>query len=169
MATLIANDGDLDMLIEGPLVSAAVNAVLVHEGVIRDVNVSVSFVDEDEMRGLNAAWRGIDAPTDVLSFECDSPFDDDVPDDEPIELGDVILCPGVIASQAPEFGNTPAEECLLMPSTACSTCSGTTISTSRARMRWRPASSPSLRTLAVNRGLDPHSVRIGPMTRHLDD
>ena len=26
-----------------------------------------------------------------------------------------------------------------------------------------------LRTLAVDRGLDPHSVRIGPTTRHLDD
>ena len=169
MATLIANDGDLDMLIEGPLVSAAVNAVLVHEGVIRDVNVSVSFVDEDEMRGLNAAWRGIDAPTDVLSFECDSPFDDDVPDDEPIELGDVILCPGVIASQAPEFGNTPAEECLRMLVHGMFHLLGYDHIDEQGANEMEAGELAVLRTLAVNRGLDPHSVRIGPMTRHLDD
>ena len=157
MATLIANDGDLDMLIEGPLVSAAVNAVLVHEGVIRDVNVSVSFVDEDEMRGLNAAWRGIDAPTDVLSFECDSPFDDDVPDDEPI------------ASQAPEFGNTPAEECLLMLVHGMFHLLGYDHIDEQGANEMEAGELAVLRTLAVNRGLDPHSVRIGPMTRHLDD
>ena len=41
-------------------------------------------------------------------------FVDELPADELIELGDVILAPEVIERQAPGFGNTPADECRLM-------------------------------------------------------
>ena len=72
------------------------------------------YYDEDEMHELNHEWRGIDRTTDVLSFECDSAFDEDIPADETLELGDIILAPQVIARQAPGFGNSPADECRLM-------------------------------------------------------
>ncbi|MDR1015683.1 MAG: rRNA maturation RNase YbeY [Coriobacteriales bacterium] len=36
-----------------------------------EVEISLSFVDEEESARLNAAWRGKDGPTDVLSFELD--------------------------------------------------------------------------------------------------
>ena len=88
--------------------------VLAAEGVEREVEISLSYVDEDEMHELNHEWRGIDRTTDVLSFECDSAFDDDIPADETLELGDIILAPQVIARQAPGFGNSPADECRLM-------------------------------------------------------
>lgn len=38
-----------------------------------DFEVDVSFVDDDEIERLNAAYRGVQAPTDVLSFPMDDP------------------------------------------------------------------------------------------------
>lgn len=43
----------------------------------------------EEIRALNAEHRGIDRPTDVLSF----PVDGDGPAAGPRELGDVVICP----------------------------------------------------------------------------
>ena len=114
MAVLISNDAELPTLIAEEEIRAIAAHVLAAEGVEREVEISLSFVDESEMRELNHEWRGIDRTTDVLSFECDSAFDDELPDDEFIELGDVILAPEVIECQAPGFGNTPADECRLM-------------------------------------------------------
>ncbi len=114
MSVLVSNDAGLDSLMPEQDVVRIVEGVLAEEGVTRPVEISVSFVDEAEMRALNGEWRGIDAPTDVLSFECDSAFDDSIPADEVIELGDIILAPEVIARQAPGFGNEPAGELALM-------------------------------------------------------
>ncbi len=48
-----------------------------------DKEVSVAFVDDEEMRTLNADYRNINRTTDVLSFPQDGP-DDSI-------LGDVII------------------------------------------------------------------------------
>jgi probable rRNA maturation factor len=47
------------------------------------------LVDEDEIRRLNRDHRGLDEPTDVLSF----PVDEGGPAAGPRELGDVVICP----------------------------------------------------------------------------
>jgi probable rRNA maturation factor len=49
--------------------------------------VSVLFANDEEMRSLNARWRNIDKPTDVLSFPADSPG---IPN-QPKPLGDIAL------------------------------------------------------------------------------
>ena len=41
------------------------------EGAPENCEVSVTFVSNDKIRRLNREYRGIDKPTDVLSFECD--------------------------------------------------------------------------------------------------
>jgi probable rRNA maturation factor len=51
-------------------------------------HVSVELVGEDRIRELNREHRGLDEPTDVLSFPIDE--DDDVAG--PRELGDVVIC-----------------------------------------------------------------------------
>ncbi len=38
-----------------------------------DFEVDVSFVDDEEIERLNAAYRGVQAPTDVLSFPMEDP------------------------------------------------------------------------------------------------
>ena len=114
MSVLISNDAELDTLLDAQEVEHICEVVLAAEGVEREVEISLSYVDEAEMHELNLEWRGIDRTTDVLSFECDSAFDEDIPADETLELGDIIFAPQVIARQAPGFGNSPADECRLM-------------------------------------------------------
>ena len=47
---------------------------LSHMGVPDAAELSVSVVDPHEIQELNAAWRGRDTTTDVLSFPCDGGF-----------------------------------------------------------------------------------------------
>jgi probable rRNA maturation factor len=56
---------------------------------VEDGHLAVALVDEGRIRELNRAHRGIDRPTDVLSF----PIDEDAPASGPRELGDVVICP----------------------------------------------------------------------------
>lgn len=51
-------------------------------------HLGVVEVDRDRMRDLNREHRGLDRPTDVLSF----PIDPEAGDPGPRELGDVFLC-----------------------------------------------------------------------------
>ena len=60
-------------------VEALVRSVLLGEGAPDDTEVSVSFVDKDMIHQLNRDYRGIDRPTDVLSFNIDDPDEDDEP------------------------------------------------------------------------------------------
>jgi GTPase len=94
-----------------------VERVLEGEGCPEPCEVSVSFVDADEIHRLNLEYRGIDKPTDVLSFNIDDP--DELEEGETYMVGDLIVCPAIVASQAPEFGNDPADEMRLLLSHGC--------------------------------------------------
>ncbi len=83
------------------------------EGKPESTEVSVSFVDDDEIAYLNETYRGRTGPTDVLSFECDGvddgfgAFDGMMGDcDMPYELGDVVIAVDVAKRQTQEFGTT---------------------------------------------------------------
>ncbi len=54
-----------------------------------DGHLAVELVGEERIRELNREHRGLDRPTDVLSF----PVDEGGPAVEPRELGDVVICP----------------------------------------------------------------------------
>jgi probable rRNA maturation factor len=56
---------------------------------IREGHLSVELVGADRIRELNRVHRGLDAPTDVLSF----PIDANAGVVGPRELGDVVVCP----------------------------------------------------------------------------
>jgi probable rRNA maturation factor len=70
-----------------PALYRAADAALRAAG-ITDGHLAISFVDSDEIRDLNRTRRGIDRPTDVLSF----PVDGTGPTAGPRELGDVVIC-----------------------------------------------------------------------------
>lgn len=73
--------------------------------------VSLSFVSNDDIHALNRDYRGMDKPTDVLSFECDNqPFEGENLQSAPeFVLGDIIIAPFVALDQAREL-NTPFED-----------------------------------------------------------
>jgi probable rRNA maturation factor len=56
---------------------------------VADGHLSVELVSEERIRELNRDHRGLDRPTDVLSF----PIDGAGPAPGPRELGDVVICP----------------------------------------------------------------------------
>lgn len=67
--------------------------------------LSISFVNAEEIRSLNAMYRNVDSVTDVLSFPMAET------DGRGVDiLGDVVICIPRALSQAAEFGNTPARE-----------------------------------------------------------
>lgn len=169
MSVLISNDANLDTLLSEDEVCAIAAHVLAAEGVERDVEISLSYVDEDEMHELNHQWRDIDRTTDVLSFECDSAFDEDIPLDEVLELGDIILAPEVIARRAPGFGNDPTDECRLMLVHGLLHLLGYDHIEDDEAEEMEAREDALLRELAVQRGDDPSKVEVGPITNHAHD
>lgn len=65
-----------------------------------DLSVTVAFVSDSKIRGLNKQFRGIDKATDVLSF----------PSDETGELGDIAISLDTASRQAKENKLTLNEE-----------------------------------------------------------
>ena len=66
------------------------------------LEVAVRFVDEGEMRRLNADYRGKDRPTNVLAFPVSASVVEMLPSDEPQPLGDIVLCKAVLEREAAE-------------------------------------------------------------------
>ena len=72
----------------------------------RPVEISVRLTSDDQVRALNAHWRGKDKPTNVLSFPMAEAYelqDENVAERE-LLLGDIILAHGVCAAEADEKG-----------------------------------------------------------------
>ena len=68
----------------------------------RPVELSVRLTGDDQVRALNAQWRGKDKPTNVLSFPLAEQDElDQIDDDGPeLMLGDLVLARGVCAREA---------------------------------------------------------------------
>lgn len=69
-----------------------------------DIEITLRIVDKDESQQLNRDYRGMDKPTNVLSFEFDMSFELDV--DEPQYLGDLVVCAPVVAQEAKDQGKS---------------------------------------------------------------
>ena len=169
MAVCVLNEGALAVPLSEDEIAEVVACTLELAGVEREVEVCVSVVDEAEMAALNGEWRGIDAPTDVLSFGCDDPFDGSVPAGVPVELGDIVVAPAVIAAQAPAFSNTFAEEFRLMLVHSALHLLGYDHLAEKEALEMEERELAALQELARRRGDDPAAVRLGPMTRHADE
>ncbi len=70
----------------------------------RPVELSVRLTGDEEVRSLNAEWRGKDKPTNVLSFPQAEPKElGDLAIDGPdVMLGDLVLARGVCEREAEE-------------------------------------------------------------------
>ena len=91
------------------LIRRTILETLKYEGMENDVEVSVTFVDDDGIRELNNKFRGMDKPTDVLSFplldyegESEEPFFDELCHN----LGDIVISLERAMAQANEFGHS---------------------------------------------------------------
>ena len=101
------------------LVRRAVVASLDYEGYGADTEVSVTFTDNvtevsvtftdnEGIRAVNSQFRGIDAPTDVLSFPLTEYESASFPvaDEPESSLGDIVISLERADEQAKEFGHS---------------------------------------------------------------
>ena len=103
---------------DAALIRRAIRTVLSCEGVAVPCEINVLLTDEDGIRTINREMRGVDAPTDVLSFPAFSylpgqPPTDDA-DADPMTgltpLGDMAINLSRVASQAKEYGHSRKRE-----------------------------------------------------------
>ena len=83
-------------------------AAATHEGGVGEL--TLIFVDTDEIATLNTEHLGNDGPTDVVSF----PMDDEPTPGVPTLLGDIVICPEVAAGQSAEHAGTLDDELALL-------------------------------------------------------
>jgi probable rRNA maturation factor len=84
-------------------VAASRHVALIESGLC--VEISVKFTDDAEVRSLNAAYRGKDKPTNVLSFpmfEAELLDSLVMADGGEVLLGDIVLAADVCAHEAEE-------------------------------------------------------------------
>lgn len=91
------------------LVREAIEATLDLENYQNTAEVSVTFTDNEGIHELNARYRGVDRPTDVLSFPL---FDyDGTSEEPPVDemmnmLGDIVISLEKAKEQAEQFGHS---------------------------------------------------------------
>ena len=73
------------------------------------IELAIAFIDDDEMARLNDEFRGVQGPTDVLSF----PIDCETPEGR-LYLGDVAISLETAARQACEHGHPLRTEILTL-------------------------------------------------------
>lgn len=76
---------------------------------IEKTEMSLSFVDIDEIHNINKEYRGIDRPTDVISFALNDEVEGELEifgGDEINNIGDVIICVDIAKEQAIEYNHS---------------------------------------------------------------
>ena len=75
-----------------------------------ECEISLTFVDPQEMEELHIKWMDEPGPTDVLSFPMDMPEKrGDI-----VTLGDIVIAPAVAAKQALEAGHSTEHEIYIL-------------------------------------------------------
>ena len=89
------------------LIRRCCNAVLKLENFDGGAEISVRFVNDEEIHKLNKEFRNVDAPTDVLSFPLKSGDDYDVNPDSGLKmLGDIVISIERAVAQAEEYNHS---------------------------------------------------------------
>lgn len=92
------------------LVRRCCNAALRLENFTEDAEISVTFVDNDEIRLLNKQHRNIDSATDVLSFPLGENGVYDHNESGAALLGDIVISMPKAVEQAELYGHTLQRE-----------------------------------------------------------
>lgn len=99
-------------LINKTLIKKVVDKILKNE--VGEVKVNVVFVGEKCMRDLNKTYRGIDSPTDVLTF---------VYKDQDL-FGEIFICPRQIEKNAMKYKQSYLTEMIRVVIHSCLHLSG---------------------------------------------
>lgn len=114
----IRTDGAPGTFTARPLVRRAIRQVLKEEGVNVKCRVDVLLTGDEKIHALNLEHRGVDRPTDVLSFPMQmlvpGDFSADDCDSDPgtgrVMLGDMVMSVQRAKEQAAEYGHSLKRE-----------------------------------------------------------
>ncbi|EOT48027.1 MULTISPECIES: rRNA maturation RNase YbeY [Enterococcus] len=95
-------------------IETLLNFAAAHLAIEPDAEMSVTFMNNDEIQVINREYRGKDAPTDVISFafeeegegEIEIFFDEENALDLPRTLGDIMISVERAKEQASEYGHS---------------------------------------------------------------
>ena len=89
------------------LIEKVISESLKYEGISNNAEISVTIVDNEEIRKINNKFRNIDKATDVLSFPLIDFNVESLPEDNSkIYLGDIIISIERAEEQAEEYGHS---------------------------------------------------------------
>jgi len=89
--------------------------LLERENLPGEIEISVLFTDNEGIRQLNREYRGIDTPTDVLSFPLSTPEElVQAPEETEVLLGDVVISVETAREQARQQGHSIKRESALL-------------------------------------------------------
>lgn len=110
----ITVDAGLAIAVEMGLVERALLAGLAAEGRGTGHTLDVRITDDDRIHELNREYRGVDAPTDVLSFPLEPTESESVafvlPPGAVRHLGDLVISWPRAVAQAAEYGHSVERE-----------------------------------------------------------
>jgi probable rRNA maturation factor len=102
-------DNDIQQLVSNILKHAAGE-----EGITSEAEVSVTFMSDEEITKVNAEYRGMNQPTDVISFALEEMSEGEVAiiaqQGIPVVLGDIIISVEAAERQAEEYGHDMTRE-----------------------------------------------------------
>jgi len=110
MTVVVRNDAGYAVDVER--MQKAVATVLEQQQAVPDSSLTIVITNDAEVAALNRQYRGVDAPTDVLSFPADEPPVEE--EDEPPYLGDLIVAYPYTAAQAQREGHDLMQSLMLM-------------------------------------------------------
>lgn len=132
------------------LVVRVAEEVLAVEGIEPAAEVSLVFVDDDYIQQLNRQYRGVDRPTDVLSFALE--------EGEPVPagggervLGDVVISLPAARRQGEEYGHGFAREVAFLTAHGVLHLLGHDHQEEEARLRMRAREEEVLARLGLTR------------------
>ncbi len=79
-------------------------AALSAAGYEKEAELTVRMADPEEIRALNRDYRGVDRPTNILSFPFECPPGIELP-----LIGDLVICEEILRREAEEQGKTYQE------------------------------------------------------------
>jgi len=97
-------------LINSTLLEGAALAALKEQAAPQDASLSILLTDDAQIQKLNSEYRGIDAPTDVLSFE----VHERDPETGFLYLGEIIISTPTATRQANKNGHSLEAEVQLL-------------------------------------------------------
>ncbi len=97
------------------LLKKSINYSLDKEFFYQQAEVSIVLTDNEYIKILNEKYRGINAPTDVLSFPMIDDFNNIILSDETeLLLGDIVISLEKVDEQSKEFGHSFNRELIFL-------------------------------------------------------